>query len=352
MARTAKRYQNACGKEKANETTRFFVGIYSRVSVVHNDDKSETIENQIDIVTQFVQRLNATADKEEFIIQGIYIDRGISGTSFKREGFQRLLQDVRERKINCIMVKDLSRLGRNYLETGNLIEKIFPFLECRFIAVTDQFDSMAVNVNESKFTMNIKNLINDMYAKDISKRVVMARKMSAQKGSYVGSFAPYGYYVVNMEGIRKLRINEECAQIVRWIYLLYAQGAAFWEIIDYLYSKKVHTINDYKKYGHVYCNENESLQQWNASTIFSILHNTSYLGNLQQCGLKARQHQDEKEEIIVNGTHQAIISSELAEKVQRRWKDNKAGRRKQHKGSNTEDDAKEVIYKSLNGGEI
>jgi len=103
------------------------------------------------------------------------------------------MDDVRNGNINCIIVKDLSRFGRDYLETGNYIEKILPFLQVRFIAVTDGFDSMSDNVSEKKLAMNVKNLVNDMYVKDISKRVMGARKLAAQQGAYIGSTAPYGY---------------------------------------------------------------------------------------------------------------------------------------------------------------
>lgn len=180
MARTAKRYRNPGG---AGEKPSLSVGIYSRLSVDNHDHKAESVENQIEMINQFISSNNSNPDREmNFIVYDTYVDRGISGTSFDRNGFERLMQDVRERQVNCIIVKDLSRFGRDYLETGNLIEKILPFIGCRFIAVSDHFDSMAEDVNEGRLAMNIKNLVNDMYAKDISKRVAIARGMSAESG--------------------------------------------------------------------------------------------------------------------------------------------------------------------------
>ena len=156
MARTAKRYQRENISTREQSLPCFRVGIYSRLSVDHDNRKSESIENQIEIVKRFIEENNAdTERKMNFVIHDIYIDRGISGTSFERPEFDRLMQDIKERTVNCVIVKDLSRFGRDYVEAGKLIEKVFPFLGCRFIAVTDHFDSMAVDAEENKFTMNI-----------------------------------------------------------------------------------------------------------------------------------------------------------------------------------------------------
>ena len=167
MARTAKRYENKeVEKNKKISRAQYYVGIYSRISVDNNDKKAESVKNQIEVVKQYIQKHN---EESEFMIADIYVDKGKSGTTFIRPGFQRLMEDVKCGKINCIAVKDLSRFGRDYIETGNYIEKILPFLGVRFIAVTDQFDSMSPNSDQGKLAMNIKNLVNDMYAKDISK---------------------------------------------------------------------------------------------------------------------------------------------------------------------------------------
>lgn len=358
MARTAKRYKSINDKSRSTERVSLSVGIYSRLSVDNNERKSESIENQIDIINQFIFRNNSNSDREvNFVVYDTYIDKGISGTSFERTGFERLMQDVRRRNVNCIIVKDLSRFGRDYLETGNLIEKILPFLGCRFIAVTDHFDSMAANVNESKLAMNIKNLVNDMYAKDISKRVAISRKMSAENGSYVGSFAPYGYDVISVQGVRKLQVNEECAKVVRNIFTLYSQGNTIKDIIVRLYEAKVHTIKDYKKYGHVCSVDGEELHQWSESSISGILKNTNYLGDLQQCKSKSRlcegqkgiSYTEEKDWVTVHNTHQAIVSAEVFEKAQARRKKNKAEVKFQYKNKNTENIYRNILYCSCCG---
>lgn len=353
MARTAKRYKDTNNDFRANGKLSYYVGVYSRLSVDNHDWKSESVENQIDIINQFIFDNNSNPDREmELVVYDTYIDRGISGTSFERNGFERLMKDVKEHRVNCIIVKDLSRFGRDYLETGNLIEKILPFLGCRFIAVADHFDSMAANVNESKLAMNIKNLVNDMYAKDISKRVAVARKMSAESGSFIGSFAPYGYEVVHVQGIRKLQINEECAEVVRNIFELYAQGITIKDIIIRLYADKVHRISDYKKYGHVYCEEGEILHQWSEGSISGILKNTNYLGNLKQCksrsrlyeGQKGVSHAEEKDWVTVRDTHEAIVNQELFERVKARKSGGKPETKIQYKNKNTENIYRNILH--------
>ncbi|MFG6395589.1 MAG: recombinase family protein [Lachnospiraceae bacterium] len=329
MARTKERYQKAETDYKWPSLPVFSAGIYSRVSVGNGENKTETIENQIEIAKQFVMENNSSMEREmEIKIYDIYIDRGITGTSFDRKGFMRLMEDVKRHKINCIIVKDLSRFGRDYIETGNYIEKILPFLGCRFIAVTDGFDSMYANAAENQLTMNIKNLVNDMYAKDISKRSALAKKMAAQAGSYIGSFAPYGYNVVNINGIRKLIVDNECAGIIRLIFEKYAGGCSYNNIISYLYTNKIHRISGYKKYHHVYCESGEILHQWGQNVIRGLLSNIVYTGSLVQCkrstglykGQKKILKTSEDEWVTARNTHEAVISKELFEKVQNRLK--------------------------------
>lgn len=353
MAKTAKRYQNKnrstgeqslpcfCVAKVSERSCRrqvLKVGIYSRLSVDHDDRKSESIENQIEIVKRFIEENNVNTERKmNLVIHDIYIDRGITGTSFERPEFDRLMQDVKECRVNCIIVKDLSRFGRDYVEAGMLIEKVFPFLGCRFIAVTDHFDSMAVAVEENKFAMNIKNLINEMYAKDISKRVSIARNMSATAGSFIGSFAPYGYEVGREGDIRRLEMIEDCAVIVKQIFTRFSEGVTYKEIISELYHDKIHNISDYKKYGHVYQRAGEELHQWSYGSLYKILRNKTYLGVLQQCQNSQSTDKEtigdnesrigERNGIIVYQTHEPIVSEEIFETVQRRLDKSKTNKR-------------------------
>lgn len=326
MARTGKRYlETYAGTENLPlSEERYSVGIYSRLSVDNGDKKSESIENQIEVIRQYIADVNGDSGrKQRFEVYDTYIDRGISGTSFEREGFDRLMDDVRNRNVNCIIVKDLSRFGRDYLETGNYIEKILPFLKVRFIAVTDGFDSMAENVSEKKLAMNVKNLVNDMYAKDISKRVTVSRKLAAQQGAYIGSTAPYGYNAEKVNGVRKLVIHPENARIVRYLFESYAAGISYKEMSSHLYQEKVHRISDYNKYGHTFWETGEVLHQWNPGVIRGILVNPVYAGKLVQGkrksglqeGRKGIRYTGQDEWITVENSHEPIITPELFDKV-------------------------------------
>lgn len=326
MARTKKRYLEMPEETDIAEipAAEYSVGIYSRLSVDHDDRKSESIENQIEIIRQYIISENSNSKKKQrFEVYDTYIDRGISGTSFERAEFDRLMRDVRNRNVNCIIVKDLSRFGRNYLETGNYIEKVLPFLGVRFIAVTDGFDSMSENVSEKKLAMNIKNLLNDMYAKDISKKVIAARKSAAERGAYIGGTAPYGYTAKEINGIRKLVIHPENAEVVRYLFESYASGISYGEMSSYLYQNKVHRIREYNQYGHTYWKNGEILYQWNPSVIRGVLSNPVYAGRLVQCkrkpelqeGRKESFHKGENEGITVENSHEPVIEQELFDRV-------------------------------------
>lgn len=321
MARTAKRYLEIQKNCEANSgVSQYRVGIYSRLSVDNNDRKSESIENQIEVIKQYIEKNNSKQDKNmQLNIHDIYTDKGVSGTSFKREGFDRLMDDVRNHIVDCIIVKDLSRFGRDYLETGNYIEKILPFLGVRFIAVTDSFDSMAKDAANGKLAMNIKNLVNDMYAKDISKRVTIARKMSAENGSFIGSFAPYGYSIKNVNGYRLLVIDDEPAKVVRIIFELFYKGKTAKEISNYLYEQGIHRISDYNILKHVYKEPDQVLHQWNPGVLLSLVQNQSYIGDLVQgksksellSGKKGVRKADDEELIVIKNNHEPIIGREL-----------------------------------------
>ncbi len=343
MARTAKRYQTVVAeKTDKRNIPRFQVGIYSRLSVDNNDRKAESIENQIEIIRHYIRQNNENPDREmELVIYDEYVDRGISGTTFERDGFERLMSDVKKKLVTCIIVKDFSRFGRDYIEAGNLIEKILPFLGVRFIAVADHFDSMSKDAADGKLAMNIKNLVNDMYAKDISKRVTIARKQSADRGSYIGSFAPFGYDVQNENGFRYLTINKEAAVIVRRIYEDIAAGKTPEDIVEYLLEKKVHRISDYNRYGHVYCYEDEVLHQWNNSVLVNLIRNQTYAGDMVQGKHASRLFEGQKKPlktesdawIIVENTHEAIVNRELFKQANARFPVAEKKEKRQRKNS-------------------
>ena len=196
------------------------VGIYVRLSVFDDNKKdNDTIENQKNIILDYLK------DKEEFKIISIYEDTNFTGTNFNRSGFERLLEDVRKEKINCIIVKDLSRFGRNYIECGNYLEKVFPFMNIRFIAINDNYDSNNENANQT-LTMHLKNIINEIYAKDISKKIKTVIREKQKKGEFTGGYASYGY-LKDSENKNKIIINKETEPIVKQIFKLRLQGYSY-----------------------------------------------------------------------------------------------------------------------------
>ena len=280
MARTARRYEKRTEK-KSYQIPVCMAAIYARLSVDTDERKSESIETQVTLIKEFVDRHNAEANKEyELVVYDIYSDLGKTGTNFERAGFERMMDDVRAGKVNCILVKDFSRFGRNYIETGNYLEKILPFMKVRFISVCDHYDSFAPNAKNQELSMNIKNLVNDAYAKDISAKERAAKRTAQKNGEYVGATAPYGYCCEKINGIYKLVKEPESAKIVQRIFAEYASGKEIQQIIDGLFEDSVHRISDYNHY-HVL---------------------------------------DESQWIVTPNAHEPIISRELFEKVQIRLK--------------------------------
>lgn len=163
MARTAKRYlKKSC--RKINIRWTYKVGSYLRISVYSDYTGSNSIKNQRKLVREYVDRFSDLVLVEE------YVDDGNTGTNFDRPAFSRLIADLKQGVINCVIVKDLSRLGRDYIEAGNYIEKVFPFLGVRFISIVDGYDSLNPEHNRDIMLLPLKNLMHDMYAKDISKK--------------------------------------------------------------------------------------------------------------------------------------------------------------------------------------
>ena len=194
MGRVSKRKAGSRPTEILHqEEKRYKAGIYARLSSDQDVKKNESVEVQIEIAKKFVEEFNRKETGEVIDVAQCYTDLGKTGSNFERAGFLRLLQDIRLGEINCVIVKDLSRFGRNYLEAGNYIEKIFPFLEVRFIAVADGFDTGKEGNENKQMATEIKNLVNDMYAKDFSKKAKQHLKQRREEGSYVGGPPPYGY---------------------------------------------------------------------------------------------------------------------------------------------------------------
>lgn len=270
MSRTSKKGQTTIN-EKA-PARKYSVGIYARLSVDADERKKESIETQIEIAKAYM------LERADMVLTDCYTDVGKTGTDFKRDGFERMMQDVRMGKIDCIIVKDLSRFGRNYIETGNYLEKIFPFLGVRFIAVIDGFDSGASLEEKELLGVSLKNLVNEMYARDIAVKVKTAKRTKREQGSYTGGIPPYGYRTEWMGDKKCLFPEEPTALIVQNIYQRFLSGRHITEIVKGLYENRVVRPAQYRQTGKVYAREGEKLTQWAGATVKRILTNPVYAG--------------------------------------------------------------------------
>ena len=299
------------------------VGLYIRLSR-EDDDKveiSESITNQKSLLIQYVKENNLR-------LADIYIDDGYSGTSFDRPAFKRLIDDILKGKINMVITKDMSRLGRDYIGTGELIEKFFPSHGVRYIAVTDNIDTYLDSSNND--IAPFKAIMNDMYAKDISKKIKSSLKAKQKEGKWVGGRTPFGY-MKDPNDRNKLIIFEEQAVVVRRIFDMCLEGLSFYKIALRLTNEKVKTPAEYCSFEWKN-NYHLNYGLWHAKTIRDILTNRMYIGDLVQNKRNKVNYKVKKiiknnpeNYIVVENTHEAIIEKEIFYQVQKRIPKN-AGR--------------------------
>ncbi|MBR1929968.1 MAG: recombinase family protein [Lachnospiraceae bacterium] len=295
--------------------TPFSVAAYIRLSREDGDKaESDSIGNQRKLIADFLK------GKEEFILYEIYVDDGFSGTNFERPAFRRMIADIEAGKVNCVIVKDLSRFGRDYIDTGKYLERYFPDNNVRFISITDNIDS---EKQAYDMLLPIKNIFNEQYARDISKKIHAAVQTKQKAGEFIGAFAAYGYRKSEADK-NKLIIDEYAAEVVRRIFALYVKGYGKMRIAGVLNEEGIVCPSEYKRLnGENYRNSNrlESTYYWTYSTINRILQNEIYIGNMVQ-GKKFQQMRsparlkDRADWIVVPGTHEAIIDRETWEKAQ------------------------------------
>ncbi len=323
MARTSKRY--ASNKDEQAEKVFYKAGIYTRLSSERKEqwrEKSSSIETQILCCKEY-------ALKENIKVLNTYTDYEYSGTNFERPGFQEMMRGIKERKINCIIIRDLSRLGREYLEMGRLIDKVFPFLGVRFISVDDKVDTVKDLDFKKSFEVTLKNIVNDMYAKDISVKIKTSKHNRARNGYFIGSVPPFGYRVVKLKEGQKLEVDENISFIVKEMFKLSLEGKSQYDVTKYLNEKGYTTAMTYYKTGRLYREEGDF--EWNVGTVSKLLTNVVYTGKLVQ-GIKQQNlakgvkqhHVDEKDYIVAENAHEAIISKEDYEELQRVRKERKS----------------------------
>lgn len=307
-------------KEKSFKNIR--AAGYYRLSREDGDKmESDSITNQRLIISEYSQRNGIQIIDD-------YIDDGYSGTNFDRPSFIRLMMDINDGKINCIIVKDLSRLGRNYIEMGRYMSRIFPSLGVRLISINDNYDSFLDADVSSQIVVPFKNLINDAYCRDISLKIRSQLDIKRKNGQYIGSFALFGYKK-DEENHNHLVIDETAAEIVQLIFNMKLDGYNSLRICSKLNELKIPTPLEYKRmFNAKYNNGFRSSYKsgWGASSIDMILKNEMYTGVMVQgkrrkINYKIKQSVNMKEDdwIKVQGTHDAIIPKEIYDLVQKMY---------------------------------
>lgn len=289
--------------------------LYCRLSKDDNNvGDSSSIATQKDMLTRY-------AAEQNFCVYDIYVDDGYSGTNFDRPAFQKMKQDIEDGKVNLVITKDLSRLGRDYIISGQLIEEYFPKHNIRYIAITDGFDSLDKYNDIAPF----KNVVNELYARDISKKIRSAFETKMKEGKFIGNFAPYGYKKDDNDK-NKLVIDEETAPIVQYIFKLAEEGYRPIDIARTLNDKHILPPALYR------CSKNPKLnvdnyserKEWTSSNIQKMLKNITYIGHTAQHKTtkisfksKVTVANQKQDWIIVENTHQPIIDKRTYEIVQK-----------------------------------
>lgn len=290
----------------------YICGGYDRLSDADNKhDESSSIQSQKMIIDSFAKFNNLKIYKH-------YVDDGYSGGNFDRPGFQEMINDIERGKINCVITKDLSRLGREMYKTGKYIEEYFFEKGIRYIAINDSYDS---NIGDAM--LGIRLSVNDLYLRDVSKKVKTSLRAKQNLGDYIGSFALYGYKK-DPNDRHKLIVDEEIRNIIELIYHMALDGKSPNKIAEYLTLKKIPIPIVHKQEPRAkYVTENEGLGIWRRQTIFAILTNQMYIGNMVQNTHNKISYNSKKirktskdELIIVKGTHEGIISKEVFDRVQ------------------------------------
>lgn len=297
------------------ESTKFKAGLYGRISLETEDNKERgTIDTQIELMQNFVN------ESTDIVVEEIYTDLSYTGTTFERPAFERMINDAKNGKINCIIVKDFSRLGRNYIEAGNYIERVFPFLNIRFIAVTEDFDSFRPGTD---LMMPLKNIVNDYYSKDISKKVASAIHAQWDAGLFHSPVVPYGYKKFEND---KNRIEPDPTTIeyVKRIFDMFLKGFNYSQIARMLNEECVLAPRAYRQSG-MACATSDVPGKWDTRQVKRILEDQHYVGdsvhgkniNAIYKGVK-RKKTDKSEWKIVSNTHEPIISRDVFNQVQKK----------------------------------
>lgn len=291
----------------------YSVAIYIRLSKEDGDkEESESVTNQRKI-------LRAFAEENHYRIYDEYVDDGYTGTNFNRPDFKRMITDIENKKVNMVITKSLSRLGRDYIETGRYIEKYFPENNIRYIAVLDNVDTF---LDKNCDTVALKNIFNDFFAKETSKNVKRTKNKKKKEGFYYITYAPFGYKKVSKSG--RIEIDEVQSKIVKMIFDLFIGGKGTYQIAKELNNFKIDPPGLQMKMANVLKNTTDTTNKWSHNTVRRILENESYIGNCVQNKTKKISYKSKKiislseeEYTITEKHHEAIIDLDKFNLVQK-----------------------------------
>lgn len=312
--------QNKKKAKPTHLTTKWSVGEYNRLSKEDGDKpESDSIQNQHSINQKHLEYLREQGEQIESVT--VYSDDGYAGGNFKRPRYQALIRDIESGKINCIIFKDNSRLGRNYPELGRLMEDYFPQKGVRVISVLNNLDSVKDPRGYCSAIVSFSNIVNDDYIRQLSIKIKCTLTMKRERGEFIGNYAPFGYQKDPADRHR-LVVDEEQAEIVRKIFDWYEDGMSASSIAKRLNAMQIMTPGDFKirngcKSFITHDQNSGKLHAWTTTTIATILKNEVYIGNMVQGKHKSVSYRskkmmltDESEWTVVEGTHTPIISDE------------------------------------------
>ena len=294
----------------------FDTALYVRLSIMDSGKKDgESIINQQELLEQYV------AARPELTIKKVFVDNGETGVDFVRPAWNELMSDSRAGKINCIVVKDLSRIGRNYIETGEYLDKIFPLLGVRVIAVNDGYDNISLTTGE-QLVANLKNLVNDIHSKDISRKVAASAHSRRQQGLFCGAYPMYGY-LKDPADKHKIIVDPETAPIVRQIFQWKADGMGNAAIARKLNGAGIPSPNTYRYAKGIVKDKKYEHALWSISGVTGIMRSPIYLGHMTQGkstksiaeGRTQKALVKESDWVVVKNTHEPIVTQEIFDKA-------------------------------------
>ena len=327
MARKSRKAQDQPVAEVKKETAALPTAIYARLSVENSgkDDDGNSLQNQIAVCEDYL------GGCPHLRLTEVYSDNGRTGTVFDRPAWNRLMDDVRTGKIQCIVVRDLSRFGRDYVETGSYLEKIFPALGTRFISVKENFDNFTCGNAMESLSVSLQNLVNAMYSRDISKKVSTALRAQMETGKFRNRNLPYGY-LWNGDKTAYV-VDEEAAAVVRQIFEWKLREVSVYTIVERLKAGGIESPERHKRRAGSRNGGNIQGEGWCPSTIRGILQNRAYIGEMV-CGKSEtalykglKKHVTETDKwIVVPDAHPPIVSVSDFEAVERQMREDSAHR--------------------------